>query len=710
MIKKTNWGVGVNDLSLSFKDRLFRSRDVKENELNIGAEGIHDYINLPDIDTAVFEITTAIKNHKRIKIFGDYDVDGAMATTILVRFFDMAGYKVSYHIPDRMTEGYGISDAAADKIISEKDCDLLITVDNGIAAAEQIQRILDSGIRVVVTDHHECKKTLPACPTVDCKRPDSQYEFPEMCGAAVAMKLVWALSDELGMPEDTWMSFLEYAAIATVADVVPLVDENRAIVRLGLDKIKKTDKTAIRNLVRAAGKLDTIYNLTSSDIGFYIAPLINASSRIGSVQVAMDLLLTDNLDTAISLADELKKLNDKRKEIESAIYQEANMSLVKEYDFNSLSPIVVCGEGWHKGVIGIVAARLVEAYSRPAIVLSKEEDGMCHGSCRTYGEEISVIDMLNFASEYMDAYGGHAGAAGITMKYENINGLKAALCAYANTHFSQEMFQPIIKADMETKFDEITLENFNMVGTLEPFGASNHDPLFMIKGVKVVSRRKMGQKEGFENAHLKITISEDCSGLSNHVVEGIGFFNSEFADVINDGDIVDIMYKPSINEWKGEFKPQMMIQDIHCHIYQKEGASMEENELYREDGVSIAEIASEYGLKDSDYIPTRNECYSLYKALCMIIAKQTNRVLITDMDILSLVVSNVIKTYISPFKLARIIEINSEAGYFYFRRMPFGKIFIALTSGQDVRKIADTDTFRILNAERMAFEDGTDLC
>lgn len=697
MIKRTEWNILVDDLNIGFKDRLFKSRDVKESELNKNI--VHDYIDLPDIDAAVFEITTAIQNKKRIMVFGDYDVDGTMATTIIVRFFRSINYPITYHIPDRMTEGYGISDIAAEKIIKQHSCDLIITVDNGIAAIEQIKKIMDAGIKVVVTDHHECKETLPpACAVVDCKRPDNQYPFNELCGAGVAMKLVWALCDEMGLPEDSWKDYLEYAAIATVADIVPLVDENRSIVKNGIEMLKRTNKPSISNLLRAAGRLENIMNLTASDIGFYVGPLINASSRIGSVHTAMELLLTDDMEVAIARSDELKELNEERKKIETNIYREANMSLVRDFDFNTVNPIIVCGENWHKGVIGIVASRIVEAYSRPAIVLSKDDNGKCHGSCRTYGD-INIIQLLDAGKNYLTQYGGHAGAAGLTLEYSNIESFRKELNAYASKHYTQSMFSAKQIADIAVSIDDINIDNFNLVKTLEPFGASNHDPVFVLRGAKVASFRKIGQKEGFENAHLKLTVKS--GRMSSITAEGVGFYNSEFADVINVNDEIDIMFKPSINEWQDKLIPQMQILDIHCNVYQKDGLTMEEDVMYREDDISIIEMADEYGIDIDEYIPSKQECFAAYKALCLIVSKQTNGVLITDMDILSMVVSSVLKkTYISPFKLSRIIEINSEAGYFYFKRMPGDKVFIALTDGQNTRLISDTDTYRVLQEEK----------
>jgi len=700
MIRKTNWAINVDDDSISFKDRMFKSRSLTEAELNLSISDVHDYIDINDIDTAVFEIRTAIVNKKSIIIIGDYDVDGVFSTTELLKFFRLIGYNVSYYIPDRIKEGYGISDTVADKIIKSKKFDLVITVDNGIAAISQIQRIVDAGIRVVVTDHHECKKQLPpAHAVIDCKRPDNAYPFKELCGAGIVLKLIQALCDEFGLLENTWTQFIEYAAIATIADVVPLVDENRIIVDYGLKQIRKTKDIAILNLLRVAEKLENLELLSADDIAYYIAPLVNAASRVGTVDVAMGLMLTESSEQAIYFADELKKLNEKRKEIEASILKEANEFLIQHYNFESVNPIVVYGNDWHLGVIGIVASRLVDMYSKPVIVLSKDTFGVYHGSCRTY-RDLSIMDLLNYAEDFMTQFGGHASAAGLSLTDDQLRDFIDKLNEFAQNNYSHELFMPLTVADMSVKLDEITLDNYKYVEVFSPFGQDNPDPIFVVKKVKVKSVKKIGQKEGFENAHLKITVADLDSKLSTKVIEGIGFFKSEFADLLMPEDIVDIMFKPSINYWQGQETPQMQILDIHCDIYQKEGVSDEENILYLEDEVSIAELASEYELSINEYIPCQEECFEIYKALSNLIAKESSKVLITDLDILSLIISSKIgREYISPFKLIRAIEVLTEACYFNYKKMLFGKIILSMTNTEP-KRITETNAYMKLEEEK----------
>lgn len=710
MIKKTDWNIKIDNTTIGFDERLFKSRELTKEDIDLSINNVHDYIDINDIDVAAFEISTAVKNKKRILIIGDYDVDGTISTTMGIKFFYSINYPVDYYIPDRLKEGYGISHSLADKIVAEKKYDLIITVDNGIAAIDQIKKITDAGIKVIVTDHHECKEVLPnACAVIDCKRPDNTYPFRDMCGAGVVLKLICALSDEFGLPDNTWEEYLEYAAIATVADVMPLVDENRIFVKEGIERIKKTNKPSILNLLRVADKLDNINDLTSLDIAFYIAPLINASSRVGSVETVMNLLLTESSEEAIIYSDKLKELNEKRKEIESQILKEANTFLIKNYDFTSINPIVVYGNNWHIGVIGIVASRLEELYSKPVIILSKTDDGLYHGSCRTHGD-INIIKMLDSVKEYIKEYGGHEGAAGLKVEQHNLENFINALNNYANKNFSQNMFIPVINADISININEIDLNNYNYINTFAPFGNGNTEPKFVLKNVRITSLRKIGQKEGFENAHFKITVADVKDTLAKNVVEGIGFFNSDYVDILNIGDIVDILFKPSINEWQGNKIPQMLIQDIHCDVYQKEGVSTEENIMYLEDGIEISEMSEEFMLDINEYIPSYNECFEVFKALCSIIGKQPNGIVITDLDILSLIVSATLNrtyknsSYISPFKLARIIEINQEAGYFYYKKMLFGKIVLALTDGQNLKKVSSTNIFKKLNEER-SFSD-----
>lgn len=703
MIGKTSWVVKVDDKKNSFKDRLFKCRDLTEQDINLSICDVHDYSTINDIDMFLFVTINAIKNKKRIIIIGDYDVDGVMSTYELYSFLLSVNANVNYIIPDRMKDGYGLSDGITDKIIEQK-YDVVITVDNGIAAIEQIQKIIDSGAKVLVTDHHECKEILPnATAVIDCKRPDNTYPFKELCGAGLVLKLIQALSDELGLPEETWKNYIEFAALATVADVVPLINENRIIVTEGLKRIKTTKNIALLNLLRVADKLDTINSLSSEDIGYYIAPLINASSRVGSVDVAMNLLLTNSEEEAIKYSDELKRLNELRKKIEAEIIAEANLFLVKNYDFTSTTPIVVYGDNWHKGVIGIVASRLVDDYSKPAIILSKTEDGLYHGSCRTFGN-INIIKLLDSSKENIMYYGGHEGAAGLTISPDKLNLFIENINNYAFNNYSEETFIPVSTADMVINFDEINISNFKYTNTFAPFGASNPDPVFVLNNARIESVKKIGQKKGFENAHLKITVSDANNPRTKNIIEGIGFFNSDYADIIKCGDVVDIMFKPSINVWNEKETAQMQIINIKSDIPQPCGLTTEENAMF-ESGITTYELAEEYEIDIKNYIPSRDECFQVYKALNFLINKQTRKVIVADLDILSLIISALLKNaQISPFKLARIIEMNEEAGYFFYKKMLFGKIILALKE-DDIIRISDTETYKRLEEERMFIED-----
>lgn len=703
MIKKTDWNVRIDDNSISFKERLFKSRNLTENDIDMIYN--MDYIDINDIDVAIFEITSAINNKKKILIFGDYDVDGIMSTVELKKFFNSINYPVDYYIPNRLTEGYGISMNTVDKLIEEKKYDMIITVDNGIAAINQIEKLTNNGIKVIVTDHHECKEILPnACAVIDCKRPDNNYPFRELCGAGIVLKLIQALSDELGLPKDSWRNYLEFAAIATIADVMPLINENRFIVKEGLNLIKKTSNKAILNLLRVSDKLEKINELIADDIGFYIAPLLNASSRIGSVETAMNLMLSNDDEECIKYSDELKSLNEQRKKIELEIFKEANKFLIDNYNFTSLNPIVVYGDNWNKGVIGIVASRLVDLYCKPVIILSKI-DNTLHGSCRTYGN-INMIEMLDSAKEYIIEYGGHEGAAGLKIDFDNIDKFIKKINKYASNNFSVSNFTPILEADMSIKIEEITVENFEYLNTLAPFGNSNVFPLFVLKDVEVTSIRKIGQKEGSENAHLKISVKKN-----NICVSGVGFYISDFADIVKVGDYIDIMFKPGINEWQNEITAQMMISDIRCEITQQDGVSVEEDAMYKEDEIPISEICMEYEMDITNYIPSVDECYNSFRALCSIIMKQQNGVLVADLDILCIVINAFLKNVyrsniiINPFKLARIIEINQEAGYFNYKKMLFNKIILSLTDGQNIKRISETNVFKNLESEREYYNE-----
>lgn len=689
MVKRTAWKINHPNISGSFSDKMLASRQLSEKDLSLSLSDMHSCYELVDIEEAAFEIMMAIK--KRIIIMGDYDVDGTMATTILLRFFRMVGVYADYYIPDRLHEGYGMSDKAVDYILS-KEYDLVITVDNGIAAIDQIKRLRDNHVAVIVTDHHECKEELPpANAVVNCKRKDSKYPFSELCGAGVALKLVQALSIEFGLPEDTWMDFIEYAAIATVADVMPLVDENRIIVKEGIRRLKMTKKPALLNLLRVAERLENLNMLSADDIGYYIAPLINASSRVGDVHVAMDLLLTDNEEEAVHIANKLKEFNTKRKEIEKKIKYEANKSLMDSFDFHSVHPIICCGDDWHIGVIGIVAASMVTEYHRPSIILSKQPDGLYHGSCRNYAD-ISIINMLNSASKYIFSYGGHKEAAGLKVKEEDLPDFCRAINLYSENYFTEDMFTPVHHASFEIPLSDVTLKNIEKLDSFAPFGRGNEYPQLVCKDVKVAAIRKMGKKEGAENAHLKITL------VDNHTaVDAIGFFQGLYADLIKQGDTVSAIFKLSMNEWNGRQSPQLILTDISINIPERQGFTEAEDELFLYDKIPVLEIAEESEIPVDEYVPNAEYCKWMYSAVNFLL--KTEDVIVTNTDMFAALLSAKGKRDINPFKMKRTLEMLAEAGYYYFKPMPYGRILISKKETGEIKKISETETYQRLQEE-----------
>lgn len=692
MVKETAWQIDFPKVSGSFYDRMLASRQLQSADLTLTLKDMHSCIEVTDITNAVYEIFLAVQRKKKIIILGDYDVDGTMATAELVRFFRLINVEADYYIPDRLKEGYGMSEKSADYII-EKGYGLVITVDNGIAAIEPVAKLREHNISVVITDHHECKEMLPSANAViDCKRKDSTYPFSELCGAGIVLKLIEALSMEFSLPEDTWTDFIEYAAIATIADVMPLVDENRILVSEGLKRIRKTKIPAIQNLIRVANKKDSMESLSTDDIGYYIAPLINASSRIGDVHVAMDLLLTDDAETAEKKANQLKAYNEERKKIESDIKEEANKSLLETHDFSSVHPVICCGNGWHVGVIGIVASSMVSAYHKPCIILSKDVSGLYHGSCRTYGD-ISIIDMLDAASEYIVSYGGPKEAAGLKVREEHLEAFCHAVNQYAEQHYSKDMFLPVYHASFEVDLKDISLDNIRCAECFAPFGKGNELPSFVCKDVAITSIRKIGKKEGAENAHIKLTVADS----DGNCAEAIGFYCGLYADILKIGDKVSLLFKTSVNEWQGQESAQMLLTDIHMDVPEQSGVSLFEDELFLYDEVPVTEIAEQYGLPVDVYVPDVNFCRRIYTAVRFFM--RTESVIVTSLNIFAFLIAKKGKWEISPFKLRRTLEILSEAGYFYFKPMHGGRILLASKECENPVAISQTPTFQRMQGE-----------
>jgi single-stranded-DNA-specific exonuclease len=510
-------------------------------------ELLHDPFLLKDMDRAVERVHLALERGEHIAVYGDYDVDGITSTCLLTDYLRRQGAQVTPYIPDRIEEGYGLSSQAVE-LLSGQGVTLIITVDCGITAIQETQRARELGVDVVITDHHECKEAIPAAvAVVDPHREDCPYPFPNLAGVGVAFKLVLALD----APERRRQLVAEYAdltAIGTVADVMPLTGENRAIVRLGLEAMAHTGRPGLQALIRQAGAQGK--SLTATTIGYTLAPRINASGRMGCADLAAELLLTDDPARAEELARELCELNRERQSIEGEIYDQCVAQLDREGGIHGV--IVLASEGWHQGVVGIVASRLAEKYSCPAFMICLQ-DGKGKGSCRSFGG-FNLFAALEQCADLLEQFGGHELAAGFTIAQENIDAFRARMeqAVLARTG-GAEMVSTL---QVDLKLDDpglLTQQGVASLSMLEPFGAGNPKPVLMLSGAVIQSAFEVGG-----GRHLKLRLRyQDVS------FDAI-FFSATAAQLgLGPGDRVDAAFTPQINEFRGSRTVQLQICDLH---------------------------------------------------------------------------------------------------------------------------------------------------
>ena len=509
---------------------------------------LHDPFLLKDMDLAVARIQRALEQQEIIAVYGDYDVDGITATCLLTDFLRRQGANVVFYIPDRMEEGYGLSHQAVE-LLHRQGVSLIITVDCGITAVAETIHAAELGIDVVITDHHECKEVLPnAVAVVNPHRADCRYPFPCLAGVGVAFKLILAL----GGPDRRRELMAEYAdltAIGTIADVMRLTGENRAIVHLGLQSLKHTRRPGLRSLIHEAGAQDK--PLTASTVGYTLAPRINASGRMGCASMAGELLLTEDPVRAEELARKLCALNRERQSIEGAIYEECVARLDRMGGSHSV--IVLANENWHQGVVGIVASRLAEKYSCPAFMICLQ-DGSGKGSCRSFGG-FNLFAALEQNGELLEDFGGHELAAGFTIREENIDEFRARMEDAVLSRTGGEAMISILQADAQiTDPTLLSQGNVESLSLLEPFGAGNPKPVFVLSGAAILSMFEVGG-----GRHLKLRLRSQGATF-----ESI-FFSANIAQLgLAPGDRVDVAFTPQINEFRGTRSVQLQVCDLQA--------------------------------------------------------------------------------------------------------------------------------------------------
>lgn len=504
----------------------------------------HDPYLMPDMDIAIERIIKAIKNQEKVIIYGDYDVDGITSITVLKKFLKTCGLEVDYYIPNRLNEGYGLNKNAIDKI-REKGYTLIITVDCGISGIEEIEYANSFGIETIVTDHHEPMDALPpAVAVVDLKRKDSNtYPFKSLAGCGVVFKLTQALGMKLGIDENEYLKYLDIVCVGTISDIVPLVDENRVIAKLGLKLVEVTRNPGLKALLNASG----YKQVNSNTISFGIAPRINACGRMGYEEEALKLFLTENLVEASSITEKLNKYNRERQEIEKNIYDEAIAMIQGEsQDVNS---IVLGGDDWHHGVIGIVSSKITEMYFKPSILICFEgEEGK--GSGRSI-PGFDLHEALVKLSKYLDKYGGHEMAVGLSLKRKNFEAFKKAFQEYVAEKDISDIV-PIIEIDKQIDLKDVDYNVVKQLDLLEPFGEANRRPVFVYRNLKIDSIRALS-----DGKHLKLTLKD-----GNSVVNAIGFNMGALSKEYMIGDKIDVAGTLELNSFNGKEMVQINIKDI----------------------------------------------------------------------------------------------------------------------------------------------------
>lgn len=516
--------------------------DTIDKFLHPKLENLNDPFLLNDMEIAVNRIIEAHKNKEKITIYGDYDVDGITSIATLSKFLTELGVENDYYLPNRLEEGYGLNNNALEKIAS-RGTKLLITVDCGISAYEEIEFAKTLGLEVIVTDHHECPEKLPnALAIIDPKREDSTYPFSSLAGVGVTFKLIYAISLKLNLDRKKYLKYLDIVCLGTVADIVPLVEENRIIVNYGLILIRQTRNIGLKALIEATG-----YSfIDSTAISFGLAPRINACGRMGEAEIALKLLLTSSIEEAQRIANELNTLNKERQEVEKKIFDEA-VQIIEQEKLYENDIIVVGSKNWHHGVIGIVASKITELYYKPSVLISFE-DGLGKGSGRSI-EGFDLHEALTMCGEYLDKFGGHEMAIGLSLKEENFINFKNKIQKIATEKIDKEAI-PSIKIDAIISAKDITKRVYEELKLLEPYGESNSSPIFACKNLKVESVRLLSNDK-----HLRLTLKD-----GNILLNAIGFNLGD--KKVRLGDKVDLAFAIEINNFNNIESVQMNLKDI----------------------------------------------------------------------------------------------------------------------------------------------------
>lgn len=626
------------------------------------SEMLLDPFKMMDVERGIDAIADAIRRGERITVYGDYDVDGVTSVCTLYLYLKSLGAKVDYYIPNRAGEGYGVSTQAIDAI-KENGSTLIITVDTGTTAVEEVVYAKSIGVRFIVTDHHECRSDLPdALAVINPHRPDCPYPFKELAGVGVVFKLICAYEEKIvgrtriEAAKRIFSLYADLVAIGTIADVMPIKDENRIIVRYGLAMIENTKRVGLAALIEAASAKNDAQRsaqkrkktkITSGYIGYTIAPRINAAGRIKEASLAVELFLSNDPRRAKEIAEELCRTNKERQAEENKIMQEA-YEKIGQYDIEKNPVIVLDADTWHHGVIGIVASRITERYTRPAILVSFEgnEEGTPHmehmgkGSGRSI-KGMNLVDALCYCQEHLVKFGGHELAAGLSVTRAELDNFRRLINEYARANLTEKDMVQTVEADCELDFGDVNVALAKGIQLLEPYGVSNPIPVFVLRGVTVNDINGIS-----DGKHTRLSL-----GNGRYTLSAMYFSNSPDSLGVYVGDKVDVMFNLDLNEWGGRESAQLIVRDLKPSVSEKE---KQRGELDRFEEIRCGAPFT----PEEDVIPSREDFAAVYRLVQASVRSGID--VLKHRDILSRIKGSDSSVSINYAKLKVIIMVFKE--------------------------------------------------
>lgn len=670
LLTSQKWHCGIDE-EFTSPDALFEvllkkhginTEEERRDFLTEQGATLYDPFLFNDMRKAVDLICDAISSHKKILVYGDYDCDGVTATSILVRYFRSHDCDVTYIVPNREEHGYGLTKNILEDVL-QKDPYLVITVDCGITNIDTVAELKERGIKVIVSDHHNVQDELPAADAVICaKRKDNTYPFVDLCGAGVALKIVQALGTDRRFPvnKDVWRQAIELAGIATIADLVGVVDENRTIIKKAFISMRNPSNPGIRAmneilLEKGSRKLDETF------ISFNFVPRVNAAGRLYDSSEALKLFLEDDEEEVVKAAEALGRQNDERKQIEAGVYEEAVKQIEDERRpdewslANTKGPIVAYAGNWHQGVLGIVAGRLASTFRRSAIVFTTDsiDPSNVKGSGRAYGE-YDLFAALGRVSDKIINYGGHKKAAGITLRKADLLEFMKALEEDAKEHPCASEGEEELEITAKLGFNIIGFDTYEKINCFKPYGIGNKKPVFETEGLVVVNVNDMT-----EGAHIRLDLAP-ADGSTAETISAVGFGMGIYTKILKPGDVIDIAYTMNEYTYKGKTSISLYLEDLKIRstggfLWDKPEIA---EDLYRS-GMELEQIAKLAKTTPAEgLIPSKVEylaCYQIAKNVC------NGDTSYADTPLLARLITAESGVKVTPFKVARSLEVFSEA-------------------------------------------------